>query len=79
MEGLHVELRRLRVKPAPMPVSPTVTHEPAPVEPAVRVSKVFNADSAKERAFAENMAVIATAFRNGLITEARARELAAKL
>jgi len=79
MEGLYSELRRLGMKPAPMPVSPTVVHEPEPVEPAVRVVKVFNADSAKERKFAEDMATIATAFRNGLITEAKARELAARL
>lgn len=79
MEGLHVELRRLRMKPAPMPVSPREAIEPKVEAPAVREARVFNAGSAEERKFAENMAVIATAYRNGLITEAKARELAARL
>jgi len=79
MEGLHVELRRLHMKPAPMPVSPREAVEPAPTPAAVKVVKVFNSGSAEERKFAENMAVIATAYHNGLITEAKAQELAARL
>ena len=79
MEGLHSELRRLRMKPAPMPVSPAEVVEPTPVPAAVRVAKVFNAGSAKERKFAEDMATIALAYRNGLITEEKARDLAARL
>jgi hypothetical protein len=41
--------------------------------------RVFNAGSAKERKFAEDMATIATAYRNKLITLERARQLAASL
>jgi hypothetical protein len=62
-----------------MPVSPRVVVEPEPIVPAIREARVFNAGSAKERAFTENMAVIATAYRNKLITLERARELAARL
>ncbi len=79
MEGLNVELRRLGMKPAPMPVSPREAVEPTPAPTAVRVVKVFNSGSAKEKKFAEDMATIATAYRNGLITEAKAMELAARL
>lgn len=79
MEGLSYELRRLRVKPAPMPVSPREATEPMPEWPALRIVKVFNSGSEKERKFAEDMAVIATAYRNRLITLEKATELAARL
>jgi hypothetical protein len=78
MQGLAGELRRLSVKPSPMPQG-IAQEEPVKVEPAVRVRRVFNAGSDAERKFAENMATIATAFRNGLITQERAEHLASKL
>ena len=85
MEGLRGELRRLGIATGQENRSMAVAEEKArddyqePRVPVIARKVVVTTTKAQEDRLRSNLAIIAEAFRNGIISEDKARELVSNL